>query len=248
MARRRDQPSSSAPSDRRTLDDLGATPEEVAEALEWRFGGEGSGLQSQGAELRARALARQLRLDLPDQFTGAVAIAGQVGAQKRPLGELLHHDLGWKRASFGGYVRKVAAERQLPEHRAELQRLGAQLIEERGFEGFAEDVLRDANIRPGEEPAIIDGVRHVGIYRALKNMFDPLRLVYLDTPDRSRRSRIKKEEGIRVGLWKIQEIEHHSTEHDLDELRKEADVIVAGHDLAVAHLEALRALDQMVRA
>jgi hypothetical protein len=247
MAPRDPHNSSSSVDPEHRRGDVDATEKEVSEALEWSFGGEGSGLRSQGAAVRARALAQQLRSDIPPGFSGAIAIAGQVGSQKRQLADLLHGDLGWRHASFGRYVRKIASTRGTVQARPALQDLGEQLISERGFEGFARDVLEDAGISVGREPVIIDGVRHRGIRDALAGMFDPLRLLYIDAPAGKRRSRIRHEDHLGLALWKVRGIERHSTEDDLDDLRRAADQTVAGDDLDVAHLEALRALDSMVR-
>lgn len=98
--------------------------------------------------------------------------------------------LGWTRAGFGDYVRSEVRRRGGdPTSRQTLQDVGQSLVDA-GAERFCRDVLRSGNFLPGEN-FLLDGVRHVEIYNALKLVAQPsiTKLVLLDAEYASRRKR-----------------------------------------------------------
>ncbi len=145
-----------------------------------------------------------------------IALSGRLGSGKSTLARELAAHLGWPLASFGGYLRGIAAERGLPNTREALQGLGASLLEREGARSFCESVLRLAGWRPGQ-PAIVEGVRHIAVAAALWEWATPLPslLVYLQTSEDVRLGRLGQR-GEKA-LEQLPTIESHSTEADVDE-------------------------------
>jgi len=156
----------------------------------------------------------------------AIAIAGRTRAGKTTLAGALAGELGWPQTSFSSFVRAVAAERGLPEERRALQDLGAGLIEELGPRGFVEGALDYAGLSGEDIPFLIEGVRHVVTWDALREVVAPASalLIYLTVSDRERDRRLAAE-GISAAEGR--EWERHSTEHDvLHLLEAKADFVL----------------------
>ena len=143
-----------------------------------------------------------------------LAFSGRIASGKTALSEQVALSLGWPRVAFGDYVRSVAQSRQLPESRAELQALGATLIEEQGWEQFCRSVLGQANWKPGMS-LVIDGIRHAEAVSALRLLVAPaevlLVLIQADTAIRAARL---AERGM-PGDESLERMDTHSTEVQL---------------------------------
>jgi dephospho-CoA kinase len=87
-----------------------------------------------------------------------IAFAGKIGSGKTTITKSLADALGWSRASFGDYVRKVVRERKLEESRVVLQRVGTELLRADPRD-FCRLVLVTAGWRAGQD-LLIDGLRH----------------------------------------------------------------------------------------
>jgi dephospho-CoA kinase len=172
-----------------------------------------------------------------------VALTGRIGTGKSTVARELSSLLGWPEASFGDYVRARASERGLDTERGVLQELGQQLIEERGFDGFVEDVLADAGINPAAQPFVIEGVRHVAVLEALQRAAGAeVALVYLEASDEARAERLRAREGAHapVETW-----EQHETERDVKaELPTRADLVLHEGDPVAAAEAIARFLDE----
>jgi dephospho-CoA kinase len=105
--------------------------------------------------------------------------AGKIGSGKSTLSKLIAADLGFRYASFGDYVRKLAISRNMQMTRENLQNLGQEMIAE-NTEGFCLSVLEDAKWEVGT-PLVIDGVRHVEVTEKLKKIIQPdfFKLIFL---------------------------------------------------------------------
>src|SRR5207248_1229942 len=122
-------------------------------------------------------------------------------------------DLGWKFASFGAFVRKTATSRGAEHTRESLQEIGEEL-EAKDPLMFCRAVLDDAGWNPGEA-AVVEGIRHVRIWKTLKNLVtpQPIFLVYLEAPEELRRTRLQ-ERGAQEANY-LEKAEAHSTERDV---------------------------------
>jgi adenylate kinase family enzyme len=158
-----------------------------------------------------------------------IGISGAIASGKTTLARALARELDVPVASFGDYLRAVAAARHLPGDRGSLQELGQHLIDEHGWQGFASGVLAAAGVGRGSPAVVIDGVRHVEIAGALRDLAAPetFVLVYLDVPSAARleRAGTVRDEDDSV-------LAKHPVEADtFGRLREEADVVVPAGDV-----------------
>jgi hypothetical protein len=137
---------------------------------------------------------------------------------------------GWKRASFGDYVRSVAEGRGLAANRENLQAVGEELVAG-DVQGFCSAVLTRAGWQPGSSAAI-DGVRHMNVVNALRELVAPLPflLVVARASQTTRTRRLNERKHSAPGILEadtVARISAHSTE------REALAVLPAAADLTV---------------
>lgn len=156
-----------------------------------------------------------------------VGFAGRIGSGKSTISSEVAKTLGWPRASFGDYIRKIASNAGLEESREVLQEIGESLFE-RGVDDFCRAVLAQSGWNAGE-PLIIDGIRHKEVVASLRKLVAPLemRVVYLDVEDEKRLDNLKKREETMPE--KLELVEAHATEAQVKNVLPElADLRLAG--------------------
>lgn len=160
-------------------------------------------------------------------MTLVLAFAGKIGSGKTALSGAVSEALGWRRASFGDYVRHVVSGRGLMETRENLQRIGTELLEADMFE-FCRRVLTHSGWSNGE-PLIIDGLRHAETAPLISQIVEPaeMRIIYIDIDQQSRLNRLtRRGEGDPLLLTLA---EQHSSELQVGSiLRGMADLILDG--------------------
>jgi cytidylate kinase/transcriptional regulator with XRE-family HTH domain/DNA-binding phage protein len=142
-----------------------------------------------------------------------LAFTGRIGSGKTTLSQQVADALGWKRASFGDYLRDFAKGQGLETSREVLQELGESLIN-KGVDEFCRSVLTHYEWRSGE-PLVIDGIRHRAVVEALTKLVAPLelRLVFVEVAERERLKRLQRlEKDI---LPRLADVEGHSTEREV---------------------------------
>jgi hypothetical protein len=155
-----------------------------------------------------------------------VAVSGRTRSGKTTLVRGLSECLGWPAASFSTYVRSEARERGLEAQRRVLQDLGAELISELGWVGFAGAALAEHKLGPDEAPFAIEGVRHFGTLEGLRSCLAPVPvlLVHLSVSDEERNRRLAVES---ISSMEGQKWERHSTELEvLSDLPFAADLVI----------------------
>ena len=95
-----------------------------------------------------------------------IAVSGQPGAGKSTLARQLADLAGGRTASFGSYLRVLAAKCGLGEDRATLQSLGEELVHDDPVV-FTTGFLDWARAE-GEGALVVDGVRHVTVDEVLR--------------------------------------------------------------------------------
>lgn len=159
-----------------------------------------------------------------------IGFGGSALTGKSRLSQNVAQALTWPRASFGDYVRALAARRGLGADRSSLQSIGEQLIEA-DAEGFCRAVLAAASWRPGQ-PAVLDGVRHASVLEILRRIATPqpvlLVLVTAHTSVRTRRLAERRAMSeLATEAETIAQIDMHSTERDVHTiLSSAADLVV----------------------
>jgi hypothetical protein len=143
-----------------------------------------------------------------------LAIGGRTSSGKTSVTSLLNDRFGWQHMAFGDYVRDVAADRGIPDDRRSLQDLGESMIETLGLEAFCMSALEASGLDANSAPCLIEGVRHLPVLECLRQVFEPIPVLYvhLDVADGQRNQRlaaggISEEEG---DDWEV-----HSTERDV---------------------------------
>lgn len=168
-----------------------------------------------------------MRPDLiAEQDDPVLAISGRTRAGKTTLARALSEALGWPGTSFSSWIREEASRRELPNDRRTLQDLGAQLIEELGWDVFCRQMLQHANLSADDAPFIVEGLRHLGTLVGLRRVLAPVPvvLVHLDVSDKERLRRLESEgvDQAEAARW-----ERHSTEIEvINRLPEAADLVV----------------------
>lgn len=154
-----------------------------------------------------------------------VSFSGQIGSGKSSVSRALAARLNWPRASFGDYLRKLAAEQgRDPNSREVLQDLGQSLVEH-DSRAFCRAVLSSGGFAPTTN-MLVDGVRHVGIQHDIAALVAPSssKLIHLGAGEVQRLARVS---GRPDGQRDFRRAEGHVVEselhHDLPSL---ADVII----------------------
>jgi cytidylate kinase len=142
-----------------------------------------------------------------------LAFSGKIGSGKTTLSQQVAEALGWRRASFGEYLSTFARSQGLEDSRDVLQELGERLVS-RSADDFCRSVLAHFGWNSGE-PLVIDGIRHVAIFEALRRIVAPLelRLVFINVDENTRLKRLKQSD--RDVIDRLQQIEAHSTEREV---------------------------------
>ena len=148
-------------------------------------------------------------------------ITGKIASGKSILSNNLSELLNTPTYSFSYYLRIKANKIGLNDNRTNLQNLGLDLIGQLGYEGFVYDFF---DTIPKSDTYIIDGVRHLDIYKVIKQISQNSILLFLDIPESIRVERIKKRDNI--DKEQIETILNHSVESGIDELKEYADYIL----------------------
>jgi adenylate kinase family enzyme len=148
----------------------------------------------------------------------SIALSGGMASGKSTVAAVLASQYAFTARSFGQLVREEAQRRGLGEERQTLQDLGQSMFATLGAAAFVDELLRGS-----VEPVVIDGVRHMSVLTALRERLPGLVAGYLASPtgvlDQRWRDRGDAVERATAGS--------HRVEHELDELRMAADVVLA---------------------
>jgi cytidylate kinase len=158
-----------------------------------------------------------------------IGIAGQIGAGKTSLARKLSQRLGSETVSFGSFVKSQALSRNVPINRNALQDLGEQLIKELGVEHFVEQSLALERF-PEHALLILDGIRHIEIWEAIKTRAETKLLVYLDIPEAERLKRVLEREQSEEA--EVLSQFHHPMELNATRLKPLADIVWSQLEIA----------------
>jgi dephospho-CoA kinase len=162
-------------------------------------------------------------------MAAVLAFAGRMGSGKTTLTTALVQALGYRRASFGDYVRHVVKGRGLEQTRENLQTIGTELLEQDRL-GFCSAVLQHAGWEPGEA-LVIDGLRHAETIDLIGQLVSPLvvKIVFLEIDDDIRLERLRaRGDGTRESLTLA---EAHSSEQQVTSiLARRADLTIDNGD------------------
>lgn len=150
--------------------------------------------------------------------------SGQIGSGKSSVSAAVAEALGWHRTGFGDFLRaEIARSGGIPASRQALQDLGQQHVDG-DPEAFCRDVLGAGGFQPGDD-FVVDGVRHVAIFRILRALAAPstARLLFLEASETARTARI----DTRSDHADLQRAAGHRVEAELrDALPEHADALI----------------------
>ena len=142
-------------------------------------------------------------------MTTLVCFSGQIGSGKSSVSTAVAFALGWRRTGFGDYLRaEVERGGGDPTSREALQDLGQRLVEA-DAEAFCRSVLVAGGFTPGDD-FLIDGVRHVEIFRILTRLAKPsiAHLLFLSADEAHRLERVRdradKEDFARAATHRVE--------------------------------------------
>jgi hypothetical protein len=156
----------------------------------------------------------------------AVGLSGRIGSGKTSLATALAERLQCPRASFGDYVRSVAAGRGLDaEDRQVLQDLGDEMIATQGWTPFCRSVLDHAGYGGGS--LVVDGIRHAEAAGTMRALVAPMpwRSVAVDSENEVRLFRLAAR-GV-VGAC-AHTADAHPNETQVGAVMDSADFVVSG--------------------
>lgn len=152
-----------------------------------------------------------------------ICIAGKIACGKSTVAEAIMLHTGFPRISFGDILQKYSEEQDLPQTREALQELGQKILDQYGYDGFLKWAIDHSPNINWNDSLIIDGLRHVAVYRHITELFPETILVYCSCDIQTQikrilsRNRITREEAIKIVS--------HPTEKYIQELEPYTDVI-----------------------
>lgn len=158
-----------------------------------------------------------------------LVLMGPRGSGKSAVGRALAPKLAWPYLSFGSHIRQQAIARNIKLDGLLLEKLGSQLIRERGYDGLLVDLLAAQD--GGVANVILDGVRHAQMLRAVKQLYTRTTSIYIVVSKVVRYERWLKRDGIQnsaTALHAFQLLGRAQVERHVFELRSRADYIVNG--------------------
>ena len=141
-----------------------------------------------------------------------LCFAGQIGSGKSSVSTAIAQVLGWRRTGFGDYLRAEIARRGGdPDDRRSLQNLGQALVNA-DPDAFCRDVLAAGGFTPGDD-FILDGIRHIGIFKILARVCRPsnAKLLFLGAGEATRTARI----NLRIDATDFARASAHPVEAEL---------------------------------
>lgn len=144
-----------------------------------------------------------------------ICLSGRIGSGKTSVSTALAARRHAAAASFGAYIRSVASARRLDGSQREvLQDLGAEVIADHGHEWLCREVIAAAGWK-GDRDLVVDGIRHVEVFEAIKRITMPAAtlLVHLQLESDGELGIRAESRGIKAVARTG--IEQHSTERDV---------------------------------
>lgn len=107
-----------------------------------------------------------------------IYVAGKICSGKSTLAKKIAEHTGYPLISFGGILKDHLVKSDLPVTRESLQRIGQELIDQLGYDGFLRWSIEHSPQIQWNSSLIVDGLRHGAIYSCLVETFPHSILVY----------------------------------------------------------------------
>ena len=169
-----------------------------------------------------------------------IYVAGKICSGKSTLAKKIVEHTGYPLISFGGILKNHLVKSDLPVTRESLQRIGQELIDQLGYNGFLQWSIEHSPQIQWNSPLIIDGLRHGVIYSRLVEMFPRGVLIYCICDQETQLARLMARDQISED--EARRILSHETEQYVSELEPQANLFfrpVNSTDDFLAQIDAL---------
>jgi len=165
---------------------------------------------------------------------------GKICGGKSTLAKKIAERTGYPLISFGGILKDHLVRSDLPVTRESLQRIGQELIDQLGYNGFLRWSIEHSPQIQWNDSLVIDGLRHGAIYSRLVGMFPRSILVYCVCDPETQLARLMNRD--QINTEEARQILSHETEQYVSELEASANLFFRPGDLADDFLAQLDAL------
>lgn len=169
-----------------------------------------------------------------------IYVAGKICSGKSTLAKRIAEHTGYPLISFGGILKNHLVKSDLPITRESLQRIGQELIDQLGYEGFVQWSIEHSPEIQWDGHLIVDGLRHGVIYNHLVDKFPRSFLVYCACDPKTQLARLMARD--RINEEEARRILSHGTEHYVSELEPQANLVFRPEDSLEDFLARLDAL------
>ncbi len=119
----------------------------------------------------------------------AIVIIGEICSGKSTLAKKVAAQNQFPLVSFGSYVKNLCIEKEIEPTRKNMQELGEKMVSENPKEFLVLTTLFHTNNKFSNSKFIYEGVRHLSILKAIKELSNSVKLIYLDFDFDTRYSR-----------------------------------------------------------
>jgi len=170
-----------------------------------------------------------------------LGVTGPSGSGKSTLCRSLCEHFDALHVSYGSYIRSVAAARSLPDDLRTLQKLGLELYETLGARRLTAKTLEFSG-DDGTRNLVVDGIRHVDIWDACKELRRTGLFIYVDASEEELQARLAHRDGWNADY--IKQVHSHRLEVQVrDQLLPLADIVVSSAQTAAAIVQVKAALE-----
>lgn len=169
-----------------------------------------------------------------------ICVAGKICSGKSTLAKRIAEHTGYTLVSFGGVLKDHLVKSDLPVTRESLQRIGQELIDQLGYDGFLQWSIEHSPQIQWNGPLIVDGLRHGVVYTRLVEMFPRSVLVYCVCDLEMQLARLMARDQISEN--EARRILSHETEQYVSELELQANLFFRPGDQMEDFLAQLDAL------
>lgn len=169
-----------------------------------------------------------------------IYVAGKICSGKSTLAKRIAEHMGYPLISFGGILKNHLVKSDLPITREGLQRIGQELIDQLGYEGFVQWLIEHSSEIQWDGPFIVDGLRHGVIYNHLVDKFPRSFLVYCVCDPKTQLARLMARD--QINGKEARRILSHETEQYVSELESQANLVFRPEDSLEDFLARLDAL------
>jgi len=152
-----------------------------------------------------------------------IYVTGKICSGKSTLAKKIAEKTGYPLISFGEILKAHLVKNDLLVTREGLQRIGQELINQLGYNGFLRWSIEHSPQIQWNSPLIVDGLRHGAIYSHLVEMFPRSVLVYCVCGQETQLARLIARD--QINIEEARRIITHKTEQYVSELESQAHLL-----------------------